>query len=232
MAAVAQVESGRVSLTELRARAETLMPDEDARAARGLPLYDDDGQQMGARFAALLGRLVFDAMPRNSGHLPLAEAILELAAAFGVDAVRRITEWKSHWGGFALDNAAQTGSLDAVELLIKFGARVNIREDGDDLYGYPLYAASNNGHGETCYALLMAGADPHCEGYGSGSALRAALRNKREGQSFRAFARAGVDLTAPQKDGWVALTDVMQDDMLRGIFEEYSGTMTKSAAKR
>jgi Ankyrin repeats (3 copies) len=188
------------------------------------------------RASELLGRVLFDAVPKASNkpaNVELTAAVLEVAADVGEEAVREITEWKSHWDGFALDNAAQTGSLECVELLLKYGARVNVGDNGRKLNGYPLYAAANNGHGEVCYALLLAGADPYCDAYGNGkSAVHAAVTNVRKGQSFRAFAKAGVDLTAPQHDGWVALDVVMENDLLREIWEEYSGTMTKSAAKR
>jgi Ankyrin repeats (3 copies) len=198
-------------------------------------------EYLGERAAEVLGRVLFDAvdaqacrandLPRTT-NVELVEAILELAAAFGEDGVREITEWESAWEGFALDNAAQTGSLECVELLIRFGARVNVGDNGRRLDGYPLFAAANNGHGDICYALVKAGADPYCETFGKDkTAIHAAVTNAGSGSSFRGFARANVDFSVPQKNGWVALDAVMEDDTLRQIWEEYSGTMTKSAAK-
>lgn len=64
------------------------------------------------------------------------------------------------WTG--LHTAAQAGHLDAVRLLLKFGADPNAREAGDNTY--PLHWAAAGRHVEVVRALLDAGGDVHGAG--------------------------------------------------------------------
>ena len=58
--------------------------------------------------------------------------------------------------------AAQGGHKNVIELLIKHGADVNLRDSGTDYpHETPLSTAAMMGHLETCQLLLDAGADPN-----------------------------------------------------------------------
>ena len=64
-----------------------------------------------------------------------------------------------HWSGFSmLHRAAQLGNTDICEILIKFGADVNMRS----VRGWytPLHLALANGYIETAIFLMNAGAKP------------------------------------------------------------------------
>jgi ankyrin repeat protein len=65
--------------------------------------------------------------------------------------------------------AAQHGHLDAVRMLLHYGADPNAREAGD--HTYPLHCAAANRHIEIVRALLDAGGDVH--GVGDDHALDA-----------------------------------------------------------
>ena len=117
------------------------------------------------------------------------EAIVELLCQAGVHREINWWPWESDWhlqlpalqtlldygahpeaffknkgAGFPLISAALNGSLDAVELLLKKGARVNLYLSND--YGTALQAAVFRGHSEVAKYLIQYGADtdiPHMQ---------------------------------------------------------------------
>jgi hypothetical protein len=182
-----------------------------------------------------LGAVLYNCGRRESPDDDLATALLDVARARG--ALREVLVWNNPgWGGTALDNAAQHGVAATVSALLEAGAvpdtpnRIN-----PELTGYALSAATSNGHGKVVEMLLLGGADPYrtgCMGE-EHSSLQAAMRRNNDDLSvFRAFLRAGVDLTVEQEDGTIPLEVAQKDKKLQPLLKEFLGSRTKSAAKR
>jgi ankyrin repeat protein len=89
----------------------------------------------------------------------------------------RVSEYGSYYLGCGapLKNAAATGHIEIVRLLLEHGADPNLPEEGMAPHGHALYAAVTNGHVEIAKLLLENGAYPNPEVESSADALTMAL---------------------------------------------------------
>lgn len=94
----------------------------------------------------------------------------------------RITPYLSYYqcGGAPLKNAASSGHLSIVKLLLAAGADPNLPEEGIAPSGHALYAAAANGHFEIAKLLLEHGANPNAPVESSADALSRAISNNDE----------------------------------------------------
>lgn len=79
--------------------------------------------------------------------------------------------------GSPLKNAAATGHIEIVRLLLDHGADPNLREEGIAPYGHSLYAAAANKHYDIAKLLLERGAFPNPPVESSADALSRAISN-------------------------------------------------------
>jgi ankyrin repeat protein len=79
--------------------------------------------------------------------------------------------------GSALKNAAASGHIEIVKLLLEHGADPNLREEGTAPRGHALYAAAANRHYEVAKLLLEHGAYPNPPVESSADALSRAIMN-------------------------------------------------------
>jgi len=79
--------------------------------------------------------------------------------------------------GTPLQNAAGSGHLEVVQLLLERGADPNLREEGIAPHGRALYSAVYNGHLEIARLLLEHGAYPNPEVESSADAVSIAIMN-------------------------------------------------------
>jgi ankyrin repeat protein len=91
----------------------------------------------------------------------------------------RISDYFGYYlgSGSALRNAAATGQIEIVKLLLDRGADPNLPEDGIAPKGHALYSAVSNGHFEIASLLLEKGAHPNPPVESSADALSIALAN-------------------------------------------------------
>lgn len=126
-------------------------------------------------------------------HLRACGAVVDLgmAAAKGdIERVRelldedpslanRVSEYNSYYIGCGapIKNAAATGHLEVVQLLLERGADPNLPEEGIAPRGHALYSAVANGHYEIAELLLEHGAYPNVEVESSADTLSRAISN-------------------------------------------------------
>ncbi len=105
--------------------------------------------------------------PNPAGCLAVATLLLDIAPG-----VRKEVDAVNAWGATALSTAVSRGSLEMVELLLRFGAnveRVTRGAEDDDLALMPLHIACRcEGRESVIVALLDAGADIDRRAPGSG----------------------------------------------------------------
>ena len=89
----------------------------------------------------------------------------------------RLSEYSSYYlgGGAPLKNAAATGHIEIVKLLLEHGADANLPEPGIAPRGHALYSAVYNGHYDIAKLLLERGAHPNVEVESSADTLSIAL---------------------------------------------------------
>jgi ankyrin repeat protein len=118
-----------------------------------------------------------------------AEIDMGMAAATGnIERVRellardpsladRVSEYGSYYVGCGapIKNAAATGHIEIVKLLLAYGADPNLPEVGMAPHGHALYSAVSNGHFEIARLLLENGAYPNPEVESSADALTIAM---------------------------------------------------------
>jgi ankyrin repeat protein len=108
---------------------------------------------------------------------------LELITKLLVDdptLANRVSEYVTYYlgSGSPLRNAAASGHLDIVRLLLARGADPNLPEEGIAPQGHALYSAAANGHYEIARLLLEHGANPNPAVESSGDALNRAISNR------------------------------------------------------
>jgi uncharacterized protein len=91
----------------------------------------------------------------------------------------RVSEYLTYYlgSGAPLKNAAATGHLEIVKLLLERGADPNLREEGVAPQGHALYMAAANKHHEVAKLLLEHGAYANPEVESSADALSRAISN-------------------------------------------------------
>jgi ankyrin repeat protein len=94
-------------------------------------------------------------------------------------------------GGSPLRNAAATGRLEIVKLLLERGADPNLREEQIAPRGHALYAAVSHGHHEIAELLLEHGAYPNPPVESSADALSIALM-RNDGRMVELLRRYGA----------------------------------------
>jgi ankyrin repeat protein len=91
----------------------------------------------------------------------------------------RVSDYTGYYlgSGAPLKNAAASGHLEIVKLLLQHGADPNLREEGIAPQGHSLYSAVANKHYEIAKLLLEQGAYPNPELESSADALSRAISN-------------------------------------------------------
>jgi uncharacterized protein len=112
-------------------------------------------------------------MAAVKGNLPRVRALL----AQDPSLANRLADYGSYYlgGGAPLKNAAATGHIDIVRLLLDHGADPNLPEPGIAPRGHALYSAVYHGHYEIAKLLLERGAHPNVEVESSADTLSIAL---------------------------------------------------------
>ncbi|HEY3840666.1 MAG TPA: ankyrin repeat domain-containing protein [Bryobacteraceae bacterium] len=111
-------------------------------------------------------------------HIGDLERVQELLAEDPALA-NRVSNYVTYYlgSGAPLKNAAATGHIDIVKVLLEHGADPNLREEGIAPRGHALYSAAANGHHEIARLLLEHGAYPNPEVESSADALSRAISN-------------------------------------------------------
>jgi ankyrin repeat protein len=111
-------------------------------------------------------------------HIGDEARVRELVAA-DPGSANRLGECLTYYqgSGAPLKNAAASGHLAIVELLLENGAAPNLREEGIAPQGHALYAAAANKHHEIARLLLEHGAYPSPEVESSADAMSRAVMN-------------------------------------------------------
>lgn len=133
---------------------------------------------------------VFDtaAAGRTRGLAELLDADPELARAWSSD------------GFTALHLAAFFGHDEAVELLLRHGAEVDVVARNSDLQVAPLHSAAAGGHAKIVGILLEHGAAPNVRQGGGYTPLHAAAQNG-DRESVEALLESGADLALADDEG-------------------------------
>jgi ankyrin repeat protein len=113
---------------------------------------------------------------------------------------------------YPLSLAAQSGSVDAVKLLVSRGAKVNTSKHGDS----PLNAAARNGDTEVIGVLLAAGADPNFGGRGASEPLLTAISGKQR-KAALLLLKAGATMPASDWQGAPPLTTLVNYHNVDGL---------------
>lgn len=94
-------------------------------------------------------------------------------------AANRISECVTYYlgSGSPLRNAAATGNVEIIQILLEHGADPNLPEEGIAPDGHALYTAVNKGHFGAAKLLLEHGAHPNPEVESSADALSRAIAN-------------------------------------------------------
>lgn len=133
------------------------------------------------------------------------------------------------YGKNSLIVASEKGRLDYLKKLIKAGADVNRRYDGDTYFGEygttPLVAALNN-YEENSFdvikALIKAGADVDKKGEKGRTALMLALERRASLEIIDLLLEAGADVNAEDTFGRTALMYLLYDGgLISGYFSRY-----------
>ena len=132
-------------------------------AGADLDLQDDAGHTVLTAVAAAENYPLFNLLMQAGASTSGLEAIqlIQAASAGNVDRVRSLLATKVNLDldrGAAIGSAAAAGHTQIVELLIRAGANVNLR---DKLGFTPIASAAYAGYGEIVQLLIDAGADIH-----------------------------------------------------------------------
>lgn len=103
--------------------------------------------------------------------------------------------------------AAEAGEVGRVKSVLSSGAKVNVVEDSEIMYGRcwtPLIHAAYLGHTETVIVLIQAGADVNATGKKWQTSLMYAAEQGHL-ETVQALVEAKADINATDKDGWRAL---------------------------
>ena len=98
------------------------------------------------------------------------------------EAANRVSECVTYYlgSGTPLRNAAATGNVEIIQILLDFGADPNLPEEGIASNGHALYTAVNNQHFEAAKLLLENGAYPNPEVESSADALSRAIAHANQ----------------------------------------------------
>lgn len=119
------------------------------------------------------GAYVDIGMAAAKGDLARVRELLEQDPALA----NRVADYNSYYvgSGAPLKNAAISGSIEIVKLLLDYGADPNLPEEGIAPHGHALHTAVCRGHFEIVKLLLEHGAYPNVEVESSADTLSAAL---------------------------------------------------------